>query len=164
MIPTVNVSGTNMETGEDDTSVSVEDFSMATVDFGESGQYAYACRACGTAVDEDGNDGRDENECDENEPEDDDEDGPNGPHDPAPAALNWVNHAGVSVNEEEDSVTVHISVGDPRGAFTFTVRRIPADADNELAGRLIMHLPYPGEPLPHAKLTDSHTGTYIIGD
>ncbi|MFD8493365.1 hypothetical protein [Amycolatopsis sp. NPDC059657] len=69
----------------------------------------------------------------------------------------------VGVDEDEDSVTLAISVGDPRGAFTFTVRRVPDDVDGPLAGRLIMHTPYPTEPLPHEHLTPLHPGTHLIG-
>lgn len=78
------------------------------------------------------------------------------------APLAWLNHASVYASEEEDSVTVMISVGDPRGAFEFSVRRIPADADSELAGKLIMHVPYPEKATPHVPVRDLHPGTYLI--
>lgn len=57
-----------------------------------------------------------------------------------------------------------ISVGDQRGAFRMTIRRIPAAAGNDIAGRLIMHVPHPSEPCLHAPLTELHTGTYVVGD
>jgi len=154
------MSGTNLGNNEEDPCVTLEDFSDATVRFdGKEEPYNHRCRACGELVSSSGEDG-DDDECQENERDDD----TFGPHDPAPVALNWVNHAGVSIDEEDDSVTLHISVGDPRGAFTLTVRRIPVDADNpELAGKLVMHVPYTGEPTPHVPLADLHPGTYIVG-
>ena len=83
-------------------------------------------------------------------------------HEPQPAPLGWCNNAEIRTNEAEDSVTVAISVGDPRGAFCFTVRRLPAGA-GELAGRLLLHLPYPGEPSPHVALIERGPGAYLIG-
>lgn len=67
----------------------------------------------------------------------------------------WLNSARISVSD--DGVTCSVSVGDPRGAFAFTVRRL-----ND--GRLIMHTPYPGESMPHMKLTEMQPGTYLIED
>jgi hypothetical protein len=92
------------------------------------------------------------------------EDGPDvGPHAPERTPLSWVNSAVIRVDDVEDAVTVSISVGDPRGAFRFQVRRIPDDAPGELAGRLVLHVPYPDEPSPHQQLTALHAGTYLIG-
>jgi hypothetical protein len=76
-------------------------------------------------------------------------------------ALTWCNSAAIIPDEDEDSITVRISVGDPRGAFAMQIRRIPEDAD-EHAGKLVMHLPYPTEPAPHMNLTHVHFGTYVI--
>ena len=75
-----------------------------------------------------------------------------GPHRADRVALSWCNSAGIHTDETEDSVTVTISVGDPRGALAFTVRRIPDDAPTN-AGRLLLHTPYRGESRPHAALT-----------
>jgi hypothetical protein len=72
------------------------------------------------------------------------------------APLGWCNSATIHLDREEDSVTVLISVGDPRGAFAFTVRRLQD-------GRLIMHTPYPGESMPHLGLTEIRPGTYEVG-
>lgn len=85
-----------------------------------------------------------------------------GPHRPQRVPLSWANSAAIHTDPDEDSITVTVSVGDPRGAFAITVRRIPDDAPDN-GGRLIMHTPYPGEPLPHAELTTAHTGTYWVG-
>ena len=85
-----------------------------------------------------------------------------GPHRAQRVSLSWCNGARIHTDTREDSVTVTISVGDPRGAFTFTVRRIPDDAETN-GGRLLMHTPHPGESLPHAQLTPHHAGTYWVG-
>lgn len=53
-------------------------------------------------------------------------------------------------------MSVSVSVGDPRGAFTFTIRRRPD------TGALLLHVPYAGEPMPHARLTELHPGTYEV--
>jgi hypothetical protein len=47
-----------------------------------------------------------------------------GPHEPETGPGTWCNSAAVTVDESEDSVTVSISVGDPRGAFTMTVTKV----------------------------------------
>jgi len=85
------------------------------------------------------------------------------PHDVEQVPLSWVNSATIDADEDEDSVTVSISVGDPRGAFAFTVRRVPDDAGGELAGRLILYVPYPGEACPHQRLTALRPGAFIVG-
>ncbi len=71
--------------------------------------------------------------------------------------LSWVNSARVSLNREWDSVTVMISVGDPRGAFAMTVVRKPD-------GSLMLEVPDPSDSLPHAKLTQIAPGTFRIGN
>lgn len=70
--------------------------------------------------------------------------------------LEWVNSAGIALDEEDDAVRLSISIGDPRGAFVFTVRRM-------VSGELVMHLPYPGMSFAHEELTELHPGTYRIG-
>lgn len=94
---------------------------------------------------------------------DTDPDDGEGPHDPERIPLSWCNSAAVHTDESQDSITVTISVGDPRGAFTFTIRRIPDDTDSDLAGRLIMYTPYAGQPLSHMDLTPLHEGTHVVG-
>src|SRR5262249_39058457 len=61
------------------------------------------------------------------------------------APLGWVNSATIHLDREDDAVHVLISVGDPRGAFAMTVRRLQD-------GRLVMHVPYPGEGMSHMPL------------
>jgi len=84
-------------------------------------------------------------------------------HDPEPIPLSWVKSAAILVDEGEESVTLAIGIGDPRGAFCFTVRRIPDDAGGDLAGRLVIHMPYPGETLPHQVITELRPGTFVVG-
>lgn len=69
--------------------------------------------------------------------------------------LSWANWAGLSLNDEEDSVRLQISVGELRGCMEFTVRRMPD-------GRLIMHTPYPSDGTPHVYLSPLHDGTFEI--
>lgn len=71
--------------------------------------------------------------------------------------LGWCNSAAISLDRRDDAVTVSISVGDPRGAFAFTVRRLSD-------GRLVLHTPYPGEGMAHMQLREMHPGTYEIGE
>jgi hypothetical protein len=130
---------------------------VEVIPFAADSESVTRCTECRAEFDSDGPQGDDVN-CDELE----DADGNVQRHTLEPLPLTWVNSAGLSLNEEEDSVTVSISVGDPRGAFTFTVRRVPAYS-GEYSGRLMMHLPYPGESMPHAKITEIHPGTFVIG-
>jgi hypothetical protein len=83
---------------------------------------------------------------------------------PPTGPISWANSAFFQFDEEEDSVTVGISIGDPRGAFVFQIRRVPADSEDKTAGRLIMHLPYPGSSWLHDTLSPLHEGTYLIGE
>lgn len=78
--------------------------------------------------------------------------------------LGWCNSAAITLDRDDDAVHVSISVGDPRGAFGFTVRRLPQGNSVDPNGQpvLVMHLPYPGEPMPHMTLSELHTGTYRI--
>lgn len=70
----------------------------------------------------------------------------------------WFNSARIHVDPEKDEVTCVVSVGDPRGGFAFTVRRKPD-------GELILHMPYPGESLPHQRTKQLHEGTLlVVGD
>ncbi len=81
------------------------------------------------------------------------------------APLGWCNSASITLDREDDAVHLTISVGDPRGAFGFTVRRLSEGNSVDPNGKpvLIMHVPYPDEPMPHEKLTALHPGTYRIG-
>ena len=76
-------------------------------------------------------------------------------YDVEPGPLTWANSARVVVDPAEDSISCLVSVGDPRGAFCFTVRRLPD-------GRIVLHLPSPGESLPHMETRQLHPGTLVI--
>lgn len=73
----------------------------------------------------------------------------------------WANSARISLDARDNAITVAISTGDPHGAFTMTIRRMPDGSPD--AGRLIMHLPHPGDGMAHEKLTELHPGTFLIG-
>ena len=87
-----------------------------------------------------------------------------GPHIPVPVQLSWCNSAGISVDGTDDSVTLSVSVGDPRGAFVFTIRRVPDDVSGELAGQLVLHVPDPSDGQPHMRLTPIRPGAFLVGD
>lgn len=162
----------------------VEESARVSLEFASDSGVTHRCSACGADLIEtsdgfetdDGdadcaahdpygdpyNDDPDDDTADDDPADDGPADG-TGPHSPERIPLSWVNSAVIDTDEKDDSVTVSISVGDPRGAFCFTVRRIPDGADCEIAGRLVMHVPYPGEPLPHERLTEQRPGTYLIG-
>jgi len=74
---------------------------------------------------------------------------------PTGPALGWVNSARIVADPDDDAVHVSISVADPRGAFVMTVRRKPD-------GTLLIHLPHPGESMPHAKTEQLHPGTLKV--
>lgn len=69
----------------------------------------------------------------------------------------WFNSARINVDPDKDEVTCSVSVGDPRGAFVFTVRR----TDD---GTLQIHTPYPGESLPHMRTRQLHKGVLEVVD
>jgi hypothetical protein len=150
-----------------------EDVETVSVDVDDNGERAqWRCKHCGADLNEypaqDGGGVTWQNEdggawavdCPDAE---EGKDGGFGPHEPARVPLSWVNHAAVTLNEGEDSVTVSISVGDPRGSFGFTIRRMPDTEDATYPGQLLLHTPYPGEPSPHMALKQLHDGTFLIG-
>lgn len=159
MFPIVSIDGEQQEI--------FDDVERVLVEIPEQGE-TDRCTACNEPLTKDSDTysgGPEGSLCLENVLDEPDEDGNEyGPHTPEPIPLSWLNSAGIHLDASEDSVTVTISVGDPRGAFAFTVRRIPADADNDIAGRLIMHTPYPGEGSPHMPTKELHPGTLLIGN
>ena len=77
---------------------------------------------------------------------------------PAPVAPgNW---AGVTIKPDEETTQVEISVGDPRGCFTMTLRRV---RDSEGRARLFLRVPHPEDSTPHASMREVHPGYYEIG-
>jgi len=79
-------------------------------------------------------------------------------YDQEPGPLTWLNSARLVADPDDDAVHCYISVGDPRGAFGFTVRRLSD-------GTLVIHTPYPEEGLSHMETKHSHPGTLsVVGD
>lgn len=70
-----------------------------------------------------------------------------------PGALGWLNSARIVVSGDE--VHLMASIGDPRGAFCFTLQRTSD-------GRYLLHTPYPGESLPHMPTRELHPGTLEV--
>lgn len=153
-----------------------------SLEFDQDDAYSHVCADCGESVDEDGTDESGENECSANSLgyEHDNDGYPDcgpgcqldgssgedhylretfGAHSPERAPLSWVNSAAISIDPGEDQVTVTISVGDPRGAFAFTVRRV---TPNEGEPYLVMHTPYPGETMAHMPMEHVSDGTYRV--
>lgn len=75
----------------------------------------------------------------------DEADDENQPHDVQRVPLSWANSARISMDEEQDRITVAISVGDPRGGFTMTVERID--------GKLRLSVPHDSDGMLHRPLT-----------
>lgn len=73
-----------------------------------------------------------------------------------PGPLTWLNSARITTTPDDDSVCFFVSVGDPRGAFCFTVRRLTD-------GRLMIHTPHPGETCPHEDTEELWPGTLVVG-
>lgn len=77
---------------------------------------------------------------------------------PAPVAPgNW---AGVTIEPDEETTQVEISVGDPRGCFTMALRRV---RDSEGRTRLFLRVPHPEDSTPHAPMREVYPGYYEIG-
>ena len=77
---------------------------------------------------------------------------------PAPVAPgNW---AGVTIEPDEETTQVEISVGDPRGCFTMTLRRV---RDSEGRTHLFLRVPHPEDSTPHAPMREVYPGYYEIG-
>ena len=134
MFTTVRVDGEYADPIEDDEGT-------VTVEFDER----IVCKHCGNDIaeythgwesEEDG-----EVECQENDSR----------HEPAPR----VPANGAGIRFTENSVQVWVSVGDPRGAFLMEVRQLTD-------GRVVIHHPYPDEPLPHAQTRELHPGTLVL--
>lgn len=72
-----------------------------------------------------------------------------------PDALTWLNSARITTDPKDDAVHCLVSVGDPRGAFCFTVRRMPD-------GKIIINTPYPGEGMAHQETKELNPGTLVV--
>jgi hypothetical protein len=155
MFAGLDVDGTTLKTFDDDTAVTLT-FATDT---------KYRCSACGADLAETPGGFDDDNgdrDCPAYQPDDPDAD-VTGPHLPERVALSWCNSAAIDTDEADDAITLRLSTGDPRGAFTITIRRVPDDANSPLAGLLLMHTPYPGQPMPHEPVHPLHPGTFVIG-
>lgn len=78
-------------------------------------------------------------------------------HNPIPVPLAWANSARISFDEQHDMIVFAISTGDPRGAFTFSVRR------RSDTGTLVMEVPHPQDAGLHEPLVETYPGQYTIG-
>lgn len=76
-----------------------------------------------------------------------------GAHVPQRVPLSWPNSVWVDFDEKEDRISIGISVGDPRGAFVFSVYRMED-------GTYRVSTPYPGEGMPHMELRQLNNGFY----
>ena len=69
--------------------------------------------------------------------------------------LGWLNSASIVTDADDDAVRLFASVGDPRGAFQFTVRRMPS-------GELLIQTPTTDHPESHRPLRELFPGTLQI--
>lgn len=85
------------------------------------GGWEYQCKACGKKLYEDGHgemvDQQGEADCPRSE------DGAS-PHTVTDVPLTWLNSFGVSLDEAQDRIVFHVSVGDPRGAMVMELRKV----------------------------------------
>jgi hypothetical protein len=70
--------------------------------------------------------------------------------------LNWFNSARIVADPENESVACFVSIGDPRGAFKFEVRKYQ-DMDGEW--HTVIHTPHPGESFAHVPTKQIRPGT-----
>jgi len=69
--------------------------------------------------------------------------------------LGWLNSASIVTDANDDAVRFFVSVGDPRGAFQFTVRRMPD-------GDLLIQTPTTGDSFLHRPLRELFPGTLQV--
>lgn len=124
----------------------LDEYGNVEMTFGDDGTI---CTGCGDLIEEyaDGWRGEDDGEtvCPDL-----------GTHNPGRIPLSWCNSAGIHPEPDGDSITVTLSVADPRGAFCMSIRRTED-------GRLLLHVPHPDEGWLHAPLAPVHPGTYAVG-
>ena len=77
------------------------------------------------------------------------------PHSVAPG--NWV---GFTLDAERETTQVQISLGDPRGCLTMTVRKAVDPTTGK--AHLMLDLPYEGEGMAHVDLEHIYGGTFRI--
>lgn len=130
---------------------SVEDLAQIQVKLNEDGDMSEVrCAHCGEDLNEADptvTAGDKTAECDAND---------GGPHEKEWAPLTWAKNICVSFNEERDEIELGIATADPRGGWTFKLRRTPE-------GVVLMHLPHDGMTDPHEPIKELHSGTFAIG-
>ena len=73
----------------------------------------------------------------------------------ADGALDWLNWACVKADHEDAAVRCLVSLGDPRGAIQFTVRRMPD-------GRIIISTPHAEQGERHVEVRELFPGTLEV--
>lgn len=79
-----------------------------------------------------------------------------GLHEKEWAPLTWAKNIDVSFDEEHDQIQLTIATGEPRGGWTFTLRR------DQVTGVVYMHLPHADMSSPHEPIKEIHPGTFAI--
>lgn len=107
----------------------------------------WECSLCHHRLREDGSDVDDDTEYCAEHPDD-------GKHEPNPIPISWLNSAGIDIDQDNDTVTVRISVGDPRGAFAMKIERLQyTDSDGNDRDELRLNVPTDQDGMPHMQLT-----------
>jgi len=84
------------------------------------------------------------------------EDNDDGPHKAQTVPFTWAKNIAISFSEDNDEIELAIATGEPRGGWTFKLRRTPD-------GRVLMHLPHADMAAPHEPIRELHPGTFAIG-
>lgn len=77
-------------------------------------------------------------------------------HEAKTVPFTWAKNIAVSFDEDNDEIELAIATGEPRGGWTFKLRRTPE-------GGVIMHLPHADMSSPHEPIRELHPGTFAIG-
>jgi hypothetical protein len=80
-------------------------------------------------------------------------------HTPVEAPLSWLNSAAINPDPDDNSISLLVSIGDPRGAFCMYLRKTPD-------GQIIMDVPHPDQNNLHMPLTPVYKdalGAYKVG-
>jgi hypothetical protein len=80
-------------------------------------------------------------------------------HEWVPVPLAWANSVNVEFDEEDDAIRLQVSVTDPRGALSMTVRRYVEDG----VEKMVLSVPHENDSFPHARLTPIGDGSFLIG-
>lgn len=78
-------------------------------------------------------------------------------YDQDPGPLTWLNSARITADPQDDAVHCVVSIGDPRGGFCFTVRRMQN-------GQIVIHTPDPSDGMAHMATQQVRPGTLIVGN